>query len=75
MGQSLSFLNSVDEVDVFLISDVTGSLNSLEVDDKDDFSGAEETQDLFTSEVVDGTDKVGGKDEGTGEREMEDDEN
>ena len=43
MGQSLSFLNSVDKVDIFLVREVTGALNSLEVDDEDDFLGAEET--------------------------------
>ena len=43
MGQSLSSLNSVDEGDIFLVSGVTGTLNSLEVDDDDDFLGAEKT--------------------------------
>ena len=43
MGQSLSSLNSVDKVDIFLVSEGTGTLNSLEVDDEDDFLGVEET--------------------------------
>ena len=43
MGQSLSSLNSVDKVDIFLVSEVTGALISLEVDDEDDFLGVEET--------------------------------
>ena len=74
MGQSLSFLNSVDKGDIFLVSEVTGTLNSLEVDDEDDFLGAEETRDLSASEVVDGSDKVDGENGGTGEGEMENDE-